>query len=141
MNKSLFLATCIVTIALPIATRGTATDPEADTVLQYTYDESGNRIKRAVKDSETKPFGITSLSDSTHYPIAVVSLNPTSDPVLVDLADDTLGWSVDKISLYNLEGTFIRSWRHFPNLSRQTCPPIRRNGICCMSTQKIPLNL
>lgn len=112
MHSPLFLATCVVALVFPTATRGTATDPETATVIQYTYDESGNRIRRAVKDSETNPLGIASLPDSTHAPVAVANPNPTAGIVTVELVGGENPMA-DGISLFSLEGSPIKNWGAF----------------------------
>ncbi|MCM1504433.1 MAG: T9SS type A sorting domain-containing protein [Muribaculum sp.] len=113
MKANLLLVALAAALMSPHALRADTTMPSSSTVVQYTYDESGNRIRRAVKDSETNPLGIASLSDSTHHPIAVVSPNPTSGSVTVDVTDNNGVLPIDSMGLYNLDGTFIGSWGAF----------------------------
>ncbi len=98
-----------LTALLPVATSVAFAD--TPTVVQYTYDQSGNRIRRAVA-SETNQQSISAISNSDSISVVSASPNPTSGLVTVDIVSDE-DEAVATLSLYSLEGTHLKDWGEF----------------------------
>lgn len=81
--------------------------PDGGKVVQYTYDASGNRIKRTVTVQTKSPSAIgDSIPDPYEYISLTATPNPTNGMAIVVLSGIENQESLS-LGLYNLEGTIL----------------------------------
>ncbi len=111
-TNHLLLAALTAAITMPLLPVAESVGQTPSTTVVYTYDASGNRIKRAIKNSESNPMGIAAMSDSIHIPLAVATPNPTTGFVSVELVNTDEPIAIG-MGLYSLEGTHLKDWGAF----------------------------